>query len=86
MAKIFPLSEGVFTVGHDKQFVPFNRQEDELTERPTGSLLVEVLPFLVVTDKDVMVLDTGLGFANADGVLQIHDNVRQHGYEPEQVT
>lgn len=86
MAKIFPLSEGVFTVGHDKEFVPFNLSSDELNDRPTGSLLVEVQPFLVVTDKDVIVFDTGLGFNNTDGVLQIHDNIRQHGYEPAAVT
>ncbi len=83
---IYPLSEGVFTVGHDKQFVPFSLATDELTDRPTGSLLVEVQPFLVVTDKDVIVLDTGLGFNNSDGVLQIHDNLREHGYEPAHVT
>lgn len=86
MAAIYPLSEGVFTIGHDKQFVPFNLETDELTDRPTGSLLVEVQPFLVITDKDVIILDTGLGFANSDGVLQIHDNIRQHGYEPAAVT
>jgi len=86
MAAIYPLSEGVFTIGHDKQFVPFNLETDELTDRPTGSLLVEVQPFLVVTDKDVIILDTGLGFTNSDGVLQIHDNIRQHGYEPAAVT
>lgn len=86
MAKIFPLSEGVFTVGHDKQFVPFNLQNDELTNRPTGSLLVEILPFLVVTDKDVMVLDTGLGFKAENGEMQIHNNLRALGYEPEDVT
>lgn len=86
MAAIYPLSEGVFTIGHDKQFVPFNLETDELTDRPTGSLLVEVQPFLVVTDKDVIILDTGLGFNNRDGVLQIHDNIRQHGYEPAAVT
>lgn len=86
MAKIFPLSEGVFTVGRDKQFVPFSLGQDELNDRPTGSLLVEVQPFLVVTDKDLIVFDTGLGFHNSDGVLQIHDNIRQCGYEPQQVT
>jgi glyoxylase-like metal-dependent hydrolase (beta-lactamase superfamily II) len=86
MAKIYPLSEGVFTVGHDKQFVPFNIGTDELNDRPTGSLLVEIQPFLVVTDKDVIVLDTGLGFNNKDGVLQIHDNLRKNGYEPAVVT
>ena len=86
MAKVFPLSEGVFTVGHDKQFVPFNKEVDELTDRPTGSLLVEIQPFLVVTDRDVMVLDTGLGFTGKDGILQIHHNLLQHGYKPEDVT
>lgn len=86
MAKIFPLSEGVFTIGHDKQFVPFNLHEDELTDRPIGSLLVEIQPFLVVTSKDIIVFDTGLGFKNANGELQIHDNLRNMGYDPEQVT
>lgn len=86
MAKVYPLSEGVFTVGHDKQFVPFKMSEDELTERPTGSLLVDILPFLVVTDKDVIVLDTGLGYKNEEGQLQIHANLAKHGYKPEDVT
>jgi len=86
MANIFPLSEGVFTVGYDKQFLPFNLSEDELTERSTGSLLVEVQPFLVVTEKDLIVFDTGLGFKNNDDVMQIHENIRNCGYEPGQIT
>lgn len=85
MAKIFPLSEGVFTVGHDKQFVPFAQDTDEITDRPTGSLLVEIQPFLVVTEKDVIMLDTGLGYEQ-DGALQIHANLEKHGYKPEDVT
>lgn len=86
MARIYPLSEGVFTIGHDKIFHPFNPSTDELNDRPTGSLLVEVQPFLIVTEKDVIVVDTGLGFQNADGTLQIHHNLRQVGFEPSQVT
>lgn len=86
MARIYPLSEGVFTIGHDKIFVPFNLEQDELTSRPTGSLLVEVQPFLVVTDKDLVLFDTGLGFHDRDGHLQIHENIRKCGYEPAQVT
>ncbi len=86
MATIYPLSEGVFTVGHDKTFIPFNMHADKLNDRATGSLLLEVQPFLVITDKDVIVFDTGLGVKNTDGVLQIHDNIRQHGYEPAMVT
>ncbi|MBS1687650.1 MAG: MBL fold metallo-hydrolase [Bacteroidetes bacterium] len=86
MAKIYPLSEGEFTVGRDKNFLPFNLGKDELNERTIGSLLVEVQPFLVVTDKDLIVFDTGLGFHNSDGVLQIHDNIRSVGYRVEDVT
>lgn len=86
MAQIYPLSEGTFTIGHDKKFIPFNEEKDILEERPVGSLLVEIQPFLVDTGKDLIVLDTGLGFSNADGELQIHANLRQHGYEPEDVT
>jgi glyoxylase-like metal-dependent hydrolase (beta-lactamase superfamily II) len=86
MITIYPLSEGVFTVGHDKAFVPFDVTKDNLADRSTGSLLLEVQPFLVITAKDVIVLDTGLGFKDAEGVLQIHQNLRKHGYEPAAVT
>ncbi len=86
MAKVFPLSEGQFTIGHDKIFVPFNEATDQLTDRPTGSLHVEVQPFMVVTDKDVIILDSGLGFKNDKGVLQIHQNIIDTGYPPQAIT
>lgn len=86
MPTIYPLSEGVFTIGHDKEFVPFNEETDELNDRPVGSLLVEVQPFLVITKNDIIILDTGLGFRNQEGILQIHHNLSSHGYEPAQVT
>ena len=83
--QVFPLSEGEFTIGHDKVFHPFDTETDVLNERPTGSLLVEVQPFLVITPTDVLLLDTGLGFSK-DGVLQLHQNLHTHGIRPEQVT
>ncbi|XZF14624.1 MBL fold metallo-hydrolase [Chitinophagaceae bacterium MMS25-I14] len=86
MAKIYPLSEGAFTVGRDKQFVPFDLEQDELNDRSVGSLLVEVQPFLVVTEKDLIVFDTGLGFSTKEGVLQIHDNISKAGYDYRDVT
>lgn len=86
MAIIHPLSEGVFTIGHDKIFVPFNIDKDILTDRPTGSLLVEVQPFLIASKNDLILLDTGLGFKNEQGILQLHENIRVVGYEPNQVT
>lgn len=86
MAKIFPLSEGEFTVGHDKVFIPFDERTQQLTDRATGSIHVEVQPFLVVTDKDVIILDTGLGFRNASGNLMIHDNLFKLGFGPNDIT
>ena len=61
--KVIPLSEGSFTIDKTKLFVPFNTNTDDLQKRPIGSLLVEVQPFAVVTTEDVLLLDTGLGFA-----------------------
>ncbi len=86
MARVYPLSEGEFTIGHDKVFIPFNPDTDQLNDRAIGSLHVEVQPFLVVTSKDVIVLDTGLGFRNKEGVLQIYDNIRKLNFTPGSVT
>jgi glyoxylase-like metal-dependent hydrolase (beta-lactamase superfamily II) len=86
MIQIFPLSEGEFTVGHDKIMIPFDPTKQDLLSRSTGSLHIEVQPFLVVTSQDLIVLDTGLGYRNAAGVLQIHQNIIDAGYEPGAVT
>ncbi|MGE5107019.1 MAG: MBL fold metallo-hydrolase [Sphingobacteriales bacterium] len=84
--KIIPLSEGAFTVDKSKQFVPFNKATDELQERTKGSLLVEVQPFAIITSKDIIVIDTGLGFSNADDTMQIHQNLMDAGINPMEVT
>ncbi len=83
---IVPLSEGEFTIGRDKIFVPFDLETDVLNERPIGSLLVEVQPFLIDTSWDVLILDTGLGFKNSAGKMMIHTALERAGYMPEQVT
>lgn len=83
--KIIPLSEGSFTIDKTKLFVPFNKTEDDLQERPTGSLLVEVQPFVVITPDDVLLLDTGLGFETGD-TLQLHHNLMQAGINPGEIT
>jgi len=83
--RIIPLSEGSFTIDRTKVFVPFDEEVHNLQERPVGSLLVEIQPFAVVTSKDVLVLDTGLGFAN-EGELQIHKNLKAAGIQPKDVT
>ncbi len=83
--KIIPLSEGSFTIDKTKVFVPFNLEADDLQQRPIGSLLVEVQPFAIITDNDIYLIDTGLGFS-VNGKLQIHQNLLANGIEPNAVT
>jgi len=84
--KIIPLSEGSFTIDQGKEFIPFDTSSDQLTDRARGSLLVEIQPFVVITEEDVILLDTGLGFADDDGILQIHRHLVDHGLNPMDVT
>ena len=83
--KIIPLSEGSFTIDKTKLFVPFDDGKDDLQQRPTGSLLVEIQPFVVITAKDILLIDTGLGFEK-DGKLQLHQNLIDAGINPSEVT
>ena len=85
MMQVIPLSEGAFTIDKTKKFIPFDLGSDDLQQRPTGSLLVEVQPFAVVTTEDILILDTGLGFEK-NGELQIHQNLRTAGIDPARVT
>lgn len=84
--QIIPLSEGAFTIDQTKVFIPFDKEKDDIKLRTSGSLLVEIQPFAVITSKDVLLLDAGLGFAPGDGELQIHTNLKAAGIQPEQVT
>lgn len=84
--KIIPLSEGTFTVDKTKHFVPFDKEKDNLQARSSGSLLVEIQPFVVITSKDVLLLDTGLGFSDEDGKMQLHKNLSQVGINSSDIT
>jgi glyoxylase-like metal-dependent hydrolase (beta-lactamase superfamily II) len=83
--KVIPLSEGSFTIDKTKLFVPFDENNDELQQRPKGSLLVEVQPFVVITSEDVLLLDTGLGFEK-DGAMQLHQNLMNAAINPSEIT
>ncbi|MDZ4794558.1 MAG: MBL fold metallo-hydrolase [Bacteroidota bacterium] len=83
--KIIPLSEGTFTIDRTKLFVPFDDTKDNLQSRSAGSLLVEIQPFVVITSKDILLLDTGLGFEK-NGTLQLHHNLMKAGINSSEVT
>jgi glyoxylase-like metal-dependent hydrolase (beta-lactamase superfamily II) len=92
--KIIPLSEGTFTIDKTKLFVPFDKHSHDLQKRTVGSLLVVVQPFVVITSKDILLLDTGLGFVRhaadsfgeKNGTLQLHQNLMDAGINPSEVT
>ncbi|HEX7846630.1 MAG TPA: MBL fold metallo-hydrolase, partial [Chitinophagaceae bacterium] len=84
--RIIPLSEGTFTIDKTKLFVPFDEQSDDLQKRPVGSLLVEIQPFVVITSKDILLLDTGLGFSDKEGKMQLHKNLSDAGINPSDIT
>ncbi len=84
--KAIPLSEGSFTIDKSKLFVPFDEKEHDLQKRPAGSLLVEIQPFLVITSRDILLLDTGLGFSDEQGRMQIHQNLMAQHINPSEVT
>ena len=90
--KIVPLSEGTFTIDKTKLFVSFEEDIHDLQQRPVGSLLVEIQPFAIITSKDILLLDTGLGFVRKDslgekeGQMQIHKNLGDAGINPSDVT
>jgi glyoxylase-like metal-dependent hydrolase (beta-lactamase superfamily II) len=83
--KIIPLSEGTFTIDKTKLFLPFDDTTHDLQQRPVGSLLVEIQPFVVITSKDILLLDTGLGFEKK-GQLQLHQNLAAAGINSADIT
>ncbi|MEP6699962.1 MAG: MBL fold metallo-hydrolase [Bacteroidota bacterium] len=83
--QIIPLSEGVYTIDKTKIFVPFDLEDDDLQKRPTGSLLVEVQPFVVITSKDVLLIDAGLGFSK-NGTLKLYTILQQNNVDPSSIT
>lgn len=82
---IFPLSEGTYTVDDSKKFIPFDPLTDKLEDRP-ASLLVDIVPFLVKTKNDLLVIDPGLGLQSAAGEFTIHENIQRAGFRADEVT
>lgn len=84
--QIIPLSEGAFTVDKTKQFIPLDLTKESLSQRPTGSILVEIQPFVVISSKDIILIDTGLGYQLQDGTPQLYQNLKNAGIDPSQIT
>jgi len=82
---IFTLAEGSYSVDASKKFIPFNPEIDNPKDRP-ASLFIHVNPFLVQTDTDLILLDTGLGYKDTRDELYLHQHIRNAGFDPDEVT
>ncbi|MBA2407765.1 MAG: MBL fold metallo-hydrolase [Chitinophagales bacterium] len=81
---VVPLYEGRFTVDISKKFIPFDASIDSMKDRP-ASLLVDIVPFLVKTRDELIVIDPGLGQQN-NGSFPIHQNIKSAGHSHEEVS
>lgn len=78
------LFEGSFSVDSSRKFIPFDASKDQKKDRP-GSLFIHVHPFLIESAGGLLLLDTGIGYTDDDGGLQLHHNIRKAGFEPDDV-
>jgi glyoxylase-like metal-dependent hydrolase (beta-lactamase superfamily II) len=83
--KIFALGEGSYSVDASKKFIPFNLETDSYGVRP-ASLFIDVNPFLVETNNELIVFDTGLGYKDTRDELHIHQHIRNAGFDPGDVS
>ncbi|MGB3074243.1 MAG: MBL fold metallo-hydrolase [Chitinophagales bacterium] len=80
----FPLSEGTYSVDESKLFIPFDPLTDHLHDRP-ASLIVDIVPFLVRTKNELIVIDPGLGLPSAEGDFMIHENIQRAGFNADDI-
>ena len=67
-----PLYEGTFSVGLDKKFFSIPRDGNAAK----GALKISLNPFLVVNEKRVILIDTGIGsFGEDTGVERLFENL-----------
>ncbi len=83
--EIFALNEGSYSVDSSKKFIPFDPLIHHAKDRP-GSLFIHINPFLVKTTDDLILFDAGLGFKDTRDELILHQNIRNTGFDPDDVT
>jgi glyoxylase-like metal-dependent hydrolase (beta-lactamase superfamily II) len=83
--KAIALYEGSYSVDASKKFIPFDPSIHQPSDRP-ASLFIFIQPFLIKTNSDLILIDTGLGYNNEQGNLILHENIKKAGFEPSDVT
>lgn len=80
--KIIPLKEGNFSASRTKDFTLLT---DENMDTVKG-IKMSIQPFLIITDHDYILLDSGTGWKNAEGKTVICEILEKENIRPEQIT
>jgi len=80
--KIIPLKEGNFSTSKTKDFTLLT---DENKDTVKG-IKMSVTPFLIITEKDIILLDAGIGWKNENGETVISEILKKENINPHQVT
>jgi len=80
--KIIPLKEGNFSTSKTKDFTLLT-EENIATAK---GIKMSVTPFLIITEKDIILLDAGIGWKNESGKIVISEILEKESIQPEKVT
>ncbi|MDQ1162141.1 glyoxylase-like metal-dependent hydrolase (beta-lactamase superfamily II) [Chryseobacterium sp. SORGH_AS 447] len=80
--KIIPLKEGNFSTDAAKDFTLLTEENKDALK----GIKMSVTPFLIVTEKDVILLDAGIGWKNEKGNTVISEILEKENMHRDQVT
>lgn len=83
--QVYTLNEGSYSVDATKKFIPFDPAIHHPKDRP-ASLFIHVQPFLVKLKNSLILLDTGLGYSDENGRLNLHNNIEKAGFSPKDIS
>ena len=78
--KIIPIKEGNFIADQSKNFKILEGNQD------SKGIKMSIQPFLIITENDYILLDTGLGWKNNEGELIINEVLDKENVQNTQIT
>jgi glyoxylase-like metal-dependent hydrolase (beta-lactamase superfamily II) len=80
--KIIPLKEGNFSTSKTKDFTLLTEENKDTVK----GIRMSVTPFLIITEKDTILLDAGIGWKNEEGKTVISEILERENVHPDQIT
>lgn len=78
--KIIPIKEGNFIADQSKNFKILEGNQD------SKGIKMSIQPFLIITENDYILLDTGVGWKNNEGELIINEVLEKENIQNTQIT